>query len=391
MAREEVLKTIRSACSQEGYSVSVIERRGIMERIVASIGPETREREAVVASEVLWCASMKGSSITLIEMGVHKAVVQALQIHRNCCMIVMNLLICIKAFASHKLAIPKLVESDIIPALFGIIPTYRETNKNVTNILAQDNDEIDLCKLSLVMDLIRLVLENGFLKTNDDHNVFADIILNLDLVKFRSILEAIIEDRVQILRSLNSSFIKYLCDKNLVENILLIIEFIERIERRRGNERNLEQLHQLRLLVFQGFEPALKDKISFNNHKHVVTVKLFSEKNYPNGDNRMFVMNGPHTFMADVLPGIRERYGYMGTFIPIYKNEKGEQVTVDSDEIYNEILFETFKDSYRREGDIVFYVRELNSSSSFFGSYNQNSALSSQDRRFSRMSSSFFN
>jgi hypothetical protein len=100
-----------------------------------------------------------------------------------------------------------------------------------------------------------------------------------------------------------------------------------------------------------------------------ITFKVFSLIDYPNGDNRIFTIHGSHTF-SDVMARINEKYAYLTPVIPLYKNKTDEIVTIDTNEVYDKILYEVFGQSYAREAEIKIYVKPLNShaNTSVFGS-----------------------
>ena len=121
------------------------------------------------------------------------------------------------------------------------------------------------------------------------------------------------------------------------------------------------------------------------NDRVNVTFKVYDLLNYPNGDNRVFTLHGSHTF-GDVLTRIKEKYSYMGSFIPLYRDKNEEVITVDSDEIYDRILFETFgknTGSGPKDGEIKLYVKPLNASFAASNA-NKDDNCSSCSKRFYR-------
>lgn len=87
--------------------------------------------------------------------------------------------------------------------------------------------------------------------------------------------------------------------------------------------------------------------------------KTFSLNNYPLGDNREFKIEGSHG-IDRVMIMLNQKYSYMGPFIPLYKNKQQEVITLDSDELYNKILFEVFNDKFRRDAEVVLYIKPMN-------------------------------
>ena len=74
----------------------------------------------------------------------------------------------------------------------------------------------------------------------------------------------------------------------------------------------------------------------------------------------MFTIHGSHTF-EDVMARINEKYSYVAPVIPLFKNKDDEIVTIDSNEVYDKILFEVFGNSYVREAEIRIYVKPVRS------------------------------
>lgn len=66
---------------------------------------------------------------------------------------------------------------------------------------------------------------------------------------------------------------------------------------------------------------------------------------------------------------INERYNYLAPVIPLYRNKADEILTIDSNEVYDKILFEVFGNSYLREAEIKIFVKPANShaNTSVFG------------------------
>lgn len=111
---------------------------------------------------------------------------------------------------------------------------------------------------------------------------------------------------------------------------------------------------------------------SGGNGGYSITFKIFSMVDYPNGDNRIFTIQGAHT-LAEVLNKIQEKYSYMGQVIPVYKDRENCIITIDSNDIYDKILYETFRDTSSKEGEIRIFIKPLN------GNFNQ--------QRFNRVES----
>jgi len=68
-----------------------------------------------------------------------------------------------------------------------------------------------------------------------------------------------------------------------------------------------------------------------------ITIKCFSSKNYPNGDNRMFNLTYPHSY-KEFHRMVEDKYSYMSPLLILYKDAKGEIVTIDSDFVYKSCL-----------------------------------------------------
>ena len=98
--------------------------------------------------------------------------------------------------------------------------------------------------------------------------------------------------------------------------------------------------------------------ISPSKDRYTITFRTFSLQNYPTGDNRVFSIQGTHKF-EDVMARINDRYSYAGPLIPLYKNKRDEVITIDSEEVYDKILFDTFGDSLRKEADLKIYIKPL--------------------------------
>lgn len=143
---------------------------------------------------------------------MHQTIIKALESHPRSSV---DLLICVKSLVNSKIATQPLVSEQLIPILFGLMAKYREDDLNYQKALSSEGCFLNLPMLNLTLDILRMVLESGFTKANEDSNFYADIIQDLNLQVFRSFLEMLCGDWIAISRSLKSQFIMYLSDKNV--------------------------------------------------------------------------------------------------------------------------------------------------------------------------------
>jgi hypothetical protein len=148
----------------------------------------------------------------LIERNLHKTIIKALESHPRSSV---DLLICIKSFVNSKIATSPLVKEKLFPILFSLMATYREEDANCKKVLNSDGQFLNLPMLNLALEILRMVLESGFIKQTEDTNIYADIVHDLNLQAFSSFLELLSSDWISISRSLKSQFIMYLTDKNV--------------------------------------------------------------------------------------------------------------------------------------------------------------------------------
>lgn len=143
---------------------------------------------------------------------MHQNIIKALESHPRSSV---DLLICIKSFVNSKIATSLLVNERLIPILFGLLATYREEDVNNQKVLNSEGPFLNLPMLNLTLDILRMVLDSGFIKQGDDSNMYADIIHDLNLQVFGAFLDQLSGDWIAISRSLKSQFITYLSDKNV--------------------------------------------------------------------------------------------------------------------------------------------------------------------------------
>lgn len=87
-----------------------------------------------------------------------------------------------------------------------------------------------------------------------------------------------------------------------------------------------------------------------------ITFKAFCSKNYPKGDNRIFRLNYPHTY-ADFASVVDEKYHYMKPLLLLYRDARGEMVTIDGDFSYKNCLEDAWKQ--RKLDQFQIYVKTL--------------------------------
>lgn len=126
-----------------------------------------------------------------------------------------DLLISLKSLINNKVATSILVHENLIPLLFSLMVSYRQDDQVVKKTLNNDDPFINLPLLNLSLEVLRMVLESGFVRQGDDSNLYSDIINSLNLQAFKSFLDMISADSKEVSRSLRSSFIMYLSDKNV--------------------------------------------------------------------------------------------------------------------------------------------------------------------------------
>lgn len=110
-----------------------------------------------------------------------------------------------------------LVNERLIPILFALIATYREEDANCQKTLSSEGQFLNLPMLNMTLEILRMILDSGFMKQTEDSNMYADIIHDLNLQAFGAFLELLSADWIAISRSLKSQFIMYLSDKNVAK------------------------------------------------------------------------------------------------------------------------------------------------------------------------------
>lgn len=128
----------------------------------------------------------------------------------------MDLLICIKSFVAKRIAASVLVQENILQILFEMLLAYREEDDtNYKTVLLQQTAYCNLPKLSLTIEIIRMIFDAGFFREGDDGNHFSAFALDLNLNAFMRFLELICQDQKHILRSSRSNFILNLCETSV--------------------------------------------------------------------------------------------------------------------------------------------------------------------------------
>lgn len=128
----------------------------------------------------------------------------------------MDLLICIKSFVAKRIAASVLVQENILQILFEMLLAYREEDdNNYKTVLLQQTAYCNLPKLSLTIEIIRMIFDAGFFREGDDGNHFSTFALDLNLNAFMRFLELICQDQKHILRSSRSNFILNLCETSV--------------------------------------------------------------------------------------------------------------------------------------------------------------------------------
>ena len=94
------------------------------------------------------------------------------------------------------MAIQIIVNEDLIPTLFEILPTYRSGDTNCKKILMSAGSVPDVTMLNLALDIIRMVLDSGFMRAGDDTNIYNYIIKDMNLQSFKEFLDMIVVDRI---------------------------------------------------------------------------------------------------------------------------------------------------------------------------------------------------
>ena len=140
----------------------------------------------------------------------------------------LDLLIIAKSFVSNKLATTILVQENLIPTLFGLMVQYREKEPDGA-VFAPLGEQTNLVKLNLCLDMIRMIFSSGFMKGTDGANLYAEIVLALNLDRFKDFLEMLCQDKLAVVKSLKSPFMTYLTEKNITENIACLCDDMKRI------------------------------------------------------------------------------------------------------------------------------------------------------------------
>ena len=149
----------------------------------------------------------------------------------------MDLLICIKSLVTKRIASSVLVQENILQILFELLLNYRdEEDSNYKSVLAQNAPYLNLPKLALTIEIIKMIFESGFFREGDDGNHYSNIVLELNLNAFVRFLEMVCLDKKHILRSFRSQLILNLCETSvctwltkILDSIQQLIEIMKRI------------------------------------------------------------------------------------------------------------------------------------------------------------------
>lgn len=152
----------------------------------------------------------------MVERKLHQAVVKALDKQPRHSV---DLLIALKSLVNNKVATSILVHEGVIPVLFSLLVAYRQDDSVMKRLLNNEETYANLPMLNMCLEVLRMVLDSGFVRQGDDSNLYSDIINSLNLQAFKSFLDMVAADCKQISRSLRSSFIMYLCDKNVANRV----------------------------------------------------------------------------------------------------------------------------------------------------------------------------
>ena len=186
-----------------------------------------------LSAEIYWSISISNHNLVeyvftkpLLQRREHVFIIKALQFNKRN---TLDLLIAIKSFvSSNRMTTGLLVQENIIPVLFSLMILYREAEQQ-GSVLSPAGDFINVPKLNLSLEIVRLILESGFSRSNDDNNLYSEIILGLNIDRFKNFLDMVCDDRLVIMRSLKSPFIAFLTEKNVLENITLLCSNMKRI------------------------------------------------------------------------------------------------------------------------------------------------------------------
>jgi hypothetical protein len=148
----------------------------------------------------------------LIERKYHVVIINALQGNS---FNTFDLLICIKSFLSQQIASSILAKENLIPVLFSLLTGYRSDDVALKQGIMHEGYYVDLPKLSLLLEVLRIMLGSGFVRQNDDANIYSDIINELNMEAFGEFFGKLIEDKLPIIRSHKNGLIMYMCERNV--------------------------------------------------------------------------------------------------------------------------------------------------------------------------------
>ena len=349
----ECLKMLRSACTVDKYIPSVAHEKQLMDFIYSKVfqGDSSLSR---VCSQI----------VCNISLSSYKQSLDCLQILKNLeakkySMNLMDMLICLKSLISEERILDLLLSNNLVGALVDCASHYRiDKHVLLTEAYVPETAFVCLCFdiLFIVMNRSKDHRENQ--ATWSQGSVKDQRLALAKLDSLSLVLEYVCLDKKVFCRSLSNALILKICNNSLLVNVSGVLGILKSV------------YTSLRMFDHVGTVDTIDAKLRevFNEHyesieksdrKYTITFKVYSIFDFPNGDNRIFTIEGIHSF-KDLFDHIYDRYKYLGDIMISFKDTyDNNMITLDSDQVYDKLLYQVFRDdnNLHKKADISLFVR----------------------------------